>query len=57
MRRRDNARTGANLRETALTPENVNKAQFGMLFRRGLRRGCNCDRFRDCLCRFGAFEN
>jgi outer membrane protein assembly factor BamB len=32
----DNARTGANLRETALTPENVNKAQFGMLFRRVL---------------------
>jgi hypothetical protein len=30
----DNSRTGANLRETALTPTNVNKAQFGMLFKR-----------------------
>jgi len=30
----DNARTGTNLRETALTPENVNKSQFGMLFKR-----------------------
>jgi hypothetical protein len=30
----DNARTGANLRETVLTPANVNKAQFGMLFKR-----------------------
>ena len=29
----DNARTGANLRETVLTPANVNKAQFGMLFK------------------------
>jgi hypothetical protein len=32
----DNARTGANLRETILTPENVNKAHFGMLFKRVL---------------------
>ena len=32
----DNARTGANLRETELTPANVNKAQFGMLFKRTL---------------------
>ena len=30
----DNARTGANLREMVLTPANVNKAQFGMLFKR-----------------------
>src|ERR1039458_10556659 len=30
----DNARTGANLRELALTPVNVNKTQFGMLFKR-----------------------
>jgi hypothetical protein len=30
----DNARTGANLAETILTPSNVNKAQFGMLFKR-----------------------
>jgi hypothetical protein len=30
----DNARTGVNLRETLLTPENVNKARFGMLFKR-----------------------
>jgi hypothetical protein len=30
----DNARTGVNLRETVLTPANVNKAQFGMLFKR-----------------------
>ena len=28
----DNARTGANLRETILTPANVNPAQFGRLF-------------------------
>ena len=32
----DNARTGANLRETVLTPANVNSAQFGMLFKRVL---------------------
>ena len=30
----DNSRTGVNLRETALTPANVNKTQFGMLFKR-----------------------
>jgi len=30
----DKTRTGVNLRETVLTPENVNKAQFGMLFKR-----------------------
>jgi outer membrane protein assembly factor BamB len=30
----DNARTGVNLRETELTPANVNKAHFGMLFKR-----------------------
>ena len=30
----DNARTGVNLRETLLTPKNVNKARFGMLFKR-----------------------
>jgi len=30
----DNARTGANLQETLLTPANVNKSQFGMLFKR-----------------------
>ncbi len=29
----DNARTGANLAETTLTPANVSPAQFGMLFR------------------------
>ena len=29
----DNARTGANVRETMLTPANVNKAGFGMLFK------------------------
>src|SRR5690348_3298825 len=28
----DNARTGANLRETILTPKNVNAAQFGKVF-------------------------
>jgi len=32
----DNARTGANLRETELTPANVNGSRFGMLFRRSL---------------------
>jgi hypothetical protein len=32
----NNARTGANLDETLLTPENVNKARFGMLFKRVL---------------------
>ena len=32
----DNARTGANLHETILTPENVSKAHFGMLFKRVL---------------------
>jgi hypothetical protein len=32
----DNLRTGVNLHETVLTPANVNKAQFGMLFRRVL---------------------
>jgi outer membrane protein assembly factor BamB len=30
----DNLRTGVNLRETILTPENVNQARFGMLFKR-----------------------
>jgi hypothetical protein len=30
----NNARTGANLLETSLTPANVNKTQFGMLFKR-----------------------
>jgi outer membrane protein assembly factor BamB len=30
----DNTRTGVNLRETLLTPANVNPAQFGMLFKR-----------------------
>jgi outer membrane protein assembly factor BamB len=30
----DNLRTGVNLRETILTPANVNQAQFGMLFKR-----------------------
>ncbi len=30
----DNARTGANLRETVLTPANVNESHFGMLFKR-----------------------
>jgi hypothetical protein len=30
----DNARTGANLRESALTPANVNNKRFGMLFKR-----------------------
>ena len=32
----DNARTGANLRETVLTPTNVNGTQFGMLFKRAV---------------------
>ncbi len=32
----DNARTGVNLKEMALTPTNVNKAQFGMLFKRAV---------------------
>jgi hypothetical protein len=30
----DNERTGANLRETVLTPANVNQSRFGMLFKR-----------------------
>jgi hypothetical protein len=30
----DNARTGVNLRETLLTPANVNRTRFGMLFKR-----------------------
>jgi hypothetical protein len=30
----DNARTGANLHETMLTPANVNRQHFGMLFKR-----------------------
>jgi hypothetical protein len=30
----DNTRTGVNLRETLLTPQNVTKARFGMLFKR-----------------------
>jgi hypothetical protein len=30
----DNARTGANLNEIVLTPQNVDKRQFGMLFKR-----------------------
>ncbi len=30
----DNARSGVNLRETLLTPANVNQARFGMLFKR-----------------------
>jgi outer membrane protein assembly factor BamB len=32
----DNARTGVNLRETALTPANVNQSRFGMLFKRAV---------------------
>lgn len=32
----DNARTSANLRETVLTPATVDKARFGMLFKRAL---------------------
>jgi outer membrane protein assembly factor BamB len=32
----DSARTGANLRERVLTPEDVNTTQFGMLFKRVL---------------------
>jgi len=32
----DNSRTGTNLHETVLTPANVNKARFGMLFKRVL---------------------
>jgi hypothetical protein len=32
----DNSRTGTNLREIYLTPDNVNDAQFGMLFKRVL---------------------
>jgi outer membrane protein assembly factor BamB len=34
--RNDNFRTGANLHETQLTLKTVNKAQFGMLFKRAL---------------------
>jgi hypothetical protein len=30
----DNFRTGVNLQETVLSPANVNKAHFGMLFKR-----------------------
>ena len=30
----NNSRTGTNLSETVLTPANVNKTQFGMLFKR-----------------------
>lgn len=32
----DNSRTGVNLRETVLTPANVNQTQFGMLFKRAV---------------------
>ncbi len=32
----DNARTGVNLQETVLSPGNVNRLQFGMLFKRGV---------------------
>ena len=32
----DNLRTGANIKERVLTPANVNRAQFGMLFKRVL---------------------
>src|SRR5215469_7876172 len=32
----DNARTGANLNETILTPANVIPSQFGMLFQRAV---------------------
>ncbi|MEO8337907.1 MAG: pyrrolo-quinoline quinone, partial [bacterium] len=32
----DNYRTGANLKERVLSPANVNRAQFGMLFKRVL---------------------
>jgi hypothetical protein len=32
----NNARTGVNLHETALTPQTVNKSRFGMLFKRVL---------------------
>ena len=36
MQHNDRERTGANLGETALTPADVNKEQFGMLFKRSV---------------------